>query len=249
MIIILCLTSLALIYAYDFTMQSAFFKIKTININGNNRVTTQEIINLAQIEKHDNILSVNLTLLKKRIVHHPWIQDVFIKRSIPSGLSIIINEEVPFAIVKIENVADILINNEGKPFKEYEPVIDRLDNLPVITGLELTESEDNFIFKGRLFNSVIKVLEMNSFGKIHHVNADKNMGISIKTKHFNSDLSIKLGFYDFYSKAYKAEQIANYFKKHINNKEICSFDLYDPENVIVKSKDKDALHNLTKGGV
>ena len=59
---------------------------------------------------------------------------------------------------------------------------------------------------------------------------------------------MKLGFYDFHSKAYKAEQITNYFKNHIVNKEICTFDLYDPENVLVKSKDKDALHNLTKGG-
>ena len=248
MVIILCLGSLALIYVYDFTMQSCFFKIKAIHINGNNRVKAQEIINLAQIEKNDNILSLNLTLLKKRIAHHPWIQNVAIKRSIPSGLSIIIDEETPFAIVKIENIAEILINNEGKPFKEYEPGIDKLDNLPVITGLELTESEDNFIFQGQLYNSVIKVLQMNSFGKIHHVYADKNMGISIKTKHFNSDLSIKLGFYDFYNKAYKAEQIANYFKNHLINKEICTFDLYDPENVLVKSKDKDALHNLTKGG-
>ena len=148
----------------------------------------------------------------------------------------------------MKNIAEILINIEGKPFKKYEPGIDKLGNLPVITGLELTGSEGNFIFQGQLFNSVIKVLQMNSFGKIHHVNADENMGISIKTEYFSKELSIKLGFYNFYSKACKAEQIANYFKNNIINKEISTFDLYDPENVLVKSKDKDALHNITKGG-
>ena len=248
MILLLCVVSLILIYAYDFTMQSTYFNIKKIKIEGNNRVNNNEIIDLGQIKKTDNLLSLNLTLLKKRIIHHPWIQKVSIKRLIPSGLSIVINEETPLAIVKIENIAEILINNEGKPFKEYEPAVDDLKDIPVITGLELIESEDNYIFKGPLFNSVIKVLKMDSFGEIHHVKADKNIGVSIKTLHQNNEISMILGFYDFHSKAYKAEQITNYFKNHILNKEICTFDLYDPENVLVKSKDKDALHNLTKGG-
>ncbi len=247
-LLILCITSIALIYTYDFIIQSTYFTIKKIHINGNNRVKSQSIINLAKIEKNNNILSLNLALLQKRILSHPWIQNVSLKRSFPSLLSIRLTEEIPLAIVKIENIAEILINSEGKPFKEYEPDLDKLSNLPIITGLELIESEGTFIFKGPLFNSVLKVLGMNSFGKIHQVNADKNMGISIETEHFNKQISMRLGFYDFQSKAYKAEQITNYFKHHLINKEICTFDLYDPENVLVKSKDKDALHNLTKGG-
>ena len=246
--LVLCLTSIALIYTYDFIMQSTYFNIKKIHINGNNRVKSQSIINLAKIENRNNILSLNLTLLQKRIRSHPWIQNVSLKRSLPSALSIKITEEIPLAIVKIENIAEILINSNGKPFKEYEPDIDKTGNLPVITGLELIKSEDDFIFRGQLFDSVIKVLEMNGFGKIHHINADKNMGISIKTEHFNKQVSMLLGFYDFHGKAYKAEQITNYFKRHIINKEIRTFDLYDLENVLVKSKDKDALQNLTKGG-
>lgn len=247
-LLVLCLTSIALIYTYDFIMQSTYFNIKKIHINGNVRVKGQAIINLAKIEKNNNILSLNLAVLQKRILSHPWIQNVSIKRSLPSILSIKLTEETPLALVKIDNIAEILINSQGKPFKEYEPDLDNIGNLPTITGLELIESEGSFIFKGSLLNSVLKVLGMNSFGKIHHVNADKNMGISIKTNHFNKEISMKLGFFDFSTKAYKAEQIANYFKHHIINKEICTFDLYDPENVLVKSKDKDALHNLTKGG-
>ncbi len=246
--LVLCLTSIALIYTYDFVMQSTYFNIKKIHINGNVRVKSQAIINLAEIEKNNNILSLNLALLRKRILSHPWIQNVTLKRSLPSILSIKLTEETPLALVKVDNIAEILINSQGKPFKEYEPDLDKTDKLPIITGLELTESEDSFIFKGPLFNSVLKVIGMNSFGKIHNINADKNMGISIETNHFNKEISMNLGFYNFSTKAYKAEQIENYFKKHLINKEICTFDLYDPENVLVKSKDKDALHNLTKGG-
>jgi uncharacterized protein with HEPN domain len=40
--------------------------------------------------------------LRQRIVHHPWIKNVSIKRSMPSKLSLMIKEEIPFAIVKIE---------------------------------------------------------------------------------------------------------------------------------------------------
>jgi len=248
MIIILCLTSLALIYVYDFTMQSTYFNIKKIQINGNNRINNNEIIDLAQINKNDNILSLNLSLLKKRIVHHPWIQSAAIQRALPSRLTIDVNEETPLAIVKFENIADILINSQGKPFKEFDSVTDNLSDIPIITGLELHETKQNFIFKGSLFSSVLEVLAMNDFGKIRQIRADKNMGIVIQTSIANNKMQIKLGFNQFLIKALKAKQITNYFNNHIVNKEICTFDLYDPENVLVKSKDKDALHNLTKGG-
>ncbi len=247
-ILVLCLTSIALIYTYDFVMQSTYFNLKKIHINGNIRVKSKAIVSLAKIKKDNNILSLNLALLQKRILSHPWVQNVSIKRSLPSTLSIELTEEIPLAIVKIDNIAQILINRKGTPFKEYKPGLDIIGDLPTITGLELVESESSFMFKGSIFNSVLKILGMNRFGKIHHINADKNIGISIGTKHFNKDIVMNLGFYDFSTKAYKAEQIENYFKHHIINKEICTFDLYDPENVLVKSKDKDALHNQTKGG-
>jgi hypothetical protein len=246
--LVLCLFSIALIYSYDFVMQSTYFNVKKVNINGNIRVKSQTIINLAKIEKNHNLLSLNFTLLEKRILSHPWIQKVSLNKSLPSGLSIRVTEETPLAIVKMKNIAEILINSKGKPFKEYKPDLDKLDGLPVITGLELKKSEESLCFKGPLFNSVLKVLNINRFGKIHHINADKNMGISIETEHLNKQITMRLGFYDFHSKAYRVEQITNYFKNHLTNKEICAFDLYDPENVFVKSKDKDALQNLTKGG-
>ncbi len=236
-------------YTYDFIMQSTYFNIKNITLEGNNRINKKEIINFSRINNSHNTLSINLHVVQKRLVHHPWIKAAFIKRDLPSGLTIKIVEEVPFAIVKIQNIAEIVINNQGKPFKELEPDIDNLNHLPVIQGLELAESKGDFNFKGNLLNLALKVLDMNRFGKIYHVKADKNMGISIKTKLYNKDITMKLGFSNFHNKAYKAEQIANYFKKNLINREISTFDLYDPENVLVKSKDKDALHNLTKGGV
>ncbi len=248
MIVILSLISIALIYTYDFIMQSTYFNIKKIGIIGNYRVKDRTIIDIAGIKPGRNILELNLSLVQKQILNNPWIQKVSVKRTFPSTLSITVLEETPFARVKIDDIADILINPSGTPFKEYEPELDKLDNLPIITGLDLVKYKDKFIFQGPLFDPALRVLNMERFGRIFHVNADKNMGIAIKTNYFGTPVLMHLGFYDFKSKAYKAERIARYFKKHLNNREILMFDLYDPENVLVKSKDKDALHNLIKGG-
>ncbi|MCP3900602.1 MAG: FtsQ-type POTRA domain-containing protein, partial [Desulfobacteraceae bacterium] len=109
-ILVLCLTSIALIYTYDFVMQSTYFNLKKIHINGNIRVKSKAIVSLAKIKKDNNILSLNLALLQKRILSHPWVQNVSIKRSLPSTLSIELTEEIPLAIVKIDNIAQILIN-------------------------------------------------------------------------------------------------------------------------------------------
>ncbi|MGM0644369.1 MAG: cell division protein FtsQ/DivIB [Thermodesulfobacteriota bacterium] len=245
--------SLALIFLHDFVVQMHFFDVAAVTVKGNSRVPDYEIIELAGIKQDSSVLGLNLFSVEKRLGTHPWINNASVERKLPSGISIRIQEQQPLAIVKIENLADILINTEGMPFKEYSPQTDRLSALPVISGLELTRVRDRYMFNSRLFNSVFDALNQPDLTKIKHIEADRNTGITVTGK--NSDtgprpereaVSLKLGFSNYAEKVELAGKIETYFEKRFERKIISSIDLFNPDHIIVKTKRRSSNCRETK---
>ena len=237
--------SFALIFLHDFVVQMDFFDVKSVVVEGNSRVAEEEIISLAEIGEDCSVLAVNLFTMEKRILTHPWIRSAVLERKLPSGIRIRVKEQEPMAIVKIENLADILINTQGMPFKEYSPEIDKLPSLPIISGLELTRTRDRYLFKGRLFNSVFDILHQPSLTGIRRIKADKETGLTVtgKTEDTENDTSpnpgpveLKLGFRHYAEKAELAEKIEAYYENRFERKIISSIDLFNPDHIIVKTK-------------
>ena len=249
--------SLSLIFAYDFITQSEIFNIKKIEISGTKRVLNNEIIELAKLSDKKNILGINLYSIENRIASHPWIQSATVKRTVSCMLYISVVEHKPLAIIKIENLADILINTQGQPFKEYDSKQDHIENLPVISGVDLTLKNNQYLFDGPLFNSILDFIKLDISNNTGQITGDKHTGISIESKDiyapFSSDdittVNIKLGFTDFEAKLLKAKKIREYIDKNFQEKIICAMDLINIEKVFIKTKFNDALHHNLKKGV
>ena len=161
-------------------------------------------------------------VLEKELKTHPWIRIATVKRQLLSTVSIKIEEQEPLAIVTIENLADIVINAQGAPFKEYEPAKDNLKALPVISGVDLTLSNSTYLFEGDLFNAVMEILKIKGFGQLQTIFGDENTGIliNILNTHPNTGvtenpgetesenitvLPVKLGFDRFEKKTCKGQ--------------------------------------------
>ena len=236
--------SLASIFVYDFSCQSRLFNIKKIKITGTNQTVKEEILELADISCNKNIFQINLFTAKKLIASHPWIKSVSIKRNLDCELLISVIEERPIAIVQIENLADILINAKGKPFKEYNPGKDSINNLPVITGVDLQKSNHKYAFNSPLFNSVMEFFKTDNSNNVKLIEADKNSGISIKANDIynksslnnKETIQIKLGFSKFKAKLNKAVKISEYIDKNFPEKTISTMDLFNIEKVFIKTK-------------
>lgn len=249
--------SLASIFVYDFITQSDFFKIKKIELSGTNRVLKEDILQLANLTSDENIFGLNLFTIEKLIASHPWIQSACVKRNFASVLFISIIEQKPLAIVKIENLADILINTQGRPFKEYNPLKDHLENLPVITGLDLTSSNNQYMFNGTLFNSIMDFLKIEGSSNVKRIKGDRNTGIAIETNDIYNQLpseshgtiQIKLGFNNFKAKLEKAKKISEYIDNNFPERTICAMDIFNIKKVFIKTKLAGALHNNLEKGV
>ncbi len=248
--------SLGSIFIFDLVTQSKFFSIKRIDISGTKRVLKNEILDLAELTSSENIFSLNLYNIEEKITSHPWIQTANVKRNLSFRLLISIIEQKPLAIVKIENLADILINTHGRPFKEYNPQKDKLDNLPIITGLDLTQENNRYMFNGTLFNSIMDFLKSDKSDNVIEINGNGQTGITIKTldtfnqvsSNVQETILLKLGFNNFNAKLYKAKTISKYIDKHFPDRTICAMDLFNIEKVFIKTKLSVAQHdNLAKG--
>jgi len=251
-----CILSLAAIFVHDFITQAEFFNITDIEILGTEHVTREEILALAGLNRDRNIYELNASLAERQITSHPWIHSASLDRRLDSKLKIVIKEHEPLAIVRIREAADILINIQGLPFKEYDPLTDRTENLPIVTGLDLTRIRDQYGFSGMLFDSVMNFLKTAEAVPVERIQGNALTGITLETKHeFNSVstpdpeiIPIKLGFDNFNAKLKKAKKIKEYIDKHLPEKTICAMDIFNIEKVFIKTKLNDALHNTLKKG-
>jgi len=247
--------SLALVFLHDFVVQMDFFNVESVVVEGNSRVPEKEIISLAEIREDSSLLEANLFTMEKRILTHPWIKSASLERKLPSGLRIRVKEQQPMAVVKIENLADILINNQGLPFKEYSPETDNLPTLPVVSGLELTRIHDRYLFNGRLFNCIFDILHQPSLTGIRQIHADRETGLTVRENKEESETGslkdlrateLKLGFSQYARKVELARKIETYYENRFERKTISSIDLFNPDHIIVTTKWRSANCRETK---
>lgn len=256
-ILLICVFSLSALFVHDVVVQSPFFTVRQVNIQGEHRVKKEEILILAELSRPVNFFQVNLPTMEKRIASHPWISSATVRRSMFSTLTITVEEQHPLAIVRIENFPDMIINQQGVPFKAYEPEMDQDVTLPVITGLDLTSSDQFYHFEGPLFNAVLDLLQSRYQKNIISIHGDDLIGITVQaTGLFNPSLLVEsrtlpicLGFDDYERKFVKALQISQYILANIPGKTICAMDLFEMDTVFVKTAQRDSLHATIEKGV
>ena len=257
--------SLTAIYIHDAVVQSPFFTITRIEITGNHRVSRQEILAQAGLNREVNLFELHLPAVVQKLTRHPWIDRAQVKRRLLSTLEISLEEEEPLAIVTIENLPDIIINVQGEPFKEYAPETDHLEGLPVISGVDLSLSGTAYGFEGDLFNAIMDLLHIQDLSQVRTIHGDENTGITIKAldiynkKTYTEDtagetqarekalIPIKLGFNGFKEKLNRAAEISRYMGKNFPDRIILAMDLYNIEKIFIKTED--ALHNTLEKGV
>jgi cell division protein FtsQ len=127
-------TSGAFIFAYDYFTQTRHFQARRIVVTGQQRLSRLKVMEIAGVGIQTNILSVNLTTTRKRLLADPWIAAATVSREIPSGLRIHIREEIPLALLEMGPGEGFLINPAGEVFKRRDD--SDSDALPRVQGLD-----------------------------------------------------------------------------------------------------------------
>lgn len=228
------------ILIHDILTQCDYFKIDRLTIEGAQRLPEKEIAKQAGIEKGMNILAVNLSLVRDRLLAHPWIAEAGVSREIPSGLSIRIKEHAPLAVVDVGQ--KFLINHSGKIFKAWD--VSDPANLPVVSGLNVLDlppvygqidSSEGDIGRERTapFKAVMKVLRLGGQQgsilpnrSIRQIRVDRQIGLTLLA--FDRIKTINLGYDDYDGKYHMLANLFSYLK---HQRSVSDFDRIDLNNL------------------
>ena len=153
MLFILIVTAIVLF------MMSSVFNIKEIIVVNNNKVPSQEIINLSTLTTGVNMFKITNRTIEDGIKANAYVESVNIKRNLNGTITLDIKERVPKFMLKLANTY-VYINNQGYMLEISENPLE----LPIITGFATSNEEietGNRLNKEDLqkLDDVIKIIE------------------------------------------------------------------------------------------
>jgi len=227
------------ILIHEIVTQCDYFAAEKVTIEGTQRLTHEQVARQARVRTGDNILSVNLSLARKRLLAHPWIADAEVSREIPSRLIIRVKEHTALAVVDFGQ--KFLINHQGRIFKAWDPA--EQQNLPVISGLDLSDLKvyggldsshpGQTSLESAPFRAVMQVLKLGrQQGSIlpnhliRQISVDRQIGLTIFA--FDGLKAISLGYSDYIG---KYQMLAKLFSYLGGQRSIFDFDRIDLNNL------------------
>ena len=151
-----------------FALISPIFNIEKIEVTGNNKIPSETIISLSQLENGQNIFRFNKNKTVEEIKTNAYIENAKISRKIPNKIEINIEErEATYNVEFLNGYA--YINNQGYILEKTEQKIEK----PVIIckSYELDTKESSIDVTSK--NDYI--LEMDEEKKTVHLGNDSNL--------------------------------------------------------------------------
>ena len=96
-VLLLCVAAVGfgLLYSYRSMLSGEYFALKTLEIQGNSRLSSREILETADLLNGANTLALSIDAVEEALAAHPWVEAVSVKRVLPGTLIIGIREKTP----------------------------------------------------------------------------------------------------------------------------------------------------------
>ncbi len=92
---------------------SQFFNVKQIEVEGNNRLSREELLALVEGKAHGGLWQVPLEEIREILKRNPWIRDVEVARQFPDKVRVKISEREPYALARRNDNAVVWIDRDG----------------------------------------------------------------------------------------------------------------------------------------
>jgi len=233
---LLSLMSLGLIFVHDLLTQCEYFEATAITTNEGQHLSRTDIMKQAGIGIGDNILSVNLKVVRARLMSHPWVSAAEISRVFPREISITIREHDPVAVLYLGR-RHFLINAQGEIFKELDEADEYL--LPVVTGLDYSDLNPAGQAKSTAYAAVMEALELKQRAQkdiaglvIRQIRVDREIGLKLYTT--GRIQSILLGYSHYPVKYERLKRIYFYLKREKLFPKVDSLNLVNLDRIVLR---------------
>ena len=221
---------------YAAVTRTDYFRAEAIQVKGLSRLTRETVLAQAGVRKGDNLLALNLSLTRKRLLAHPWIAAAYVAREIPGTIRIDITEQRALAVLDLGR--KFLINTQGRIFKEYNP--DDPRDLPLVTGMAYWDISLGDDALSPEMAAVVDVLRISrtctsaiAYPQIRHVQVDPELGVTLRVG--EDQRIIKLGFSNFEDKYRRIGKLLPYLKHSPQWRGFESIDANNPDRIVVQT--------------
>jgi len=221
-------------------LDSDLFRVNQITVQGNDRLTEQQVEELSDIEIGINTFNLDLGLIGDKIEENPWVQQAQVQRIFPKQVVISLKERQPVAIINLGLL--YYLDKQGEIFK----VLGAGDNLdfPIVTGFNHDRAQNHDAEYAQYLRQIVGLLDdlnkrqlftLKQVSEIHH---DENGSLSLFT--LAGGVKIKLGSANYSKKLDRLERIYTQLQPKLQLLDY--IDLNVDEKVIVR------IERLNKNG-
>jgi cell division septal protein FtsQ len=114
--------------------RSQFFAVKEIALEGNNRTSREELMELVKDKTGDSLWKLDLEEIRKTLKRNAWVRDAEVTRQLPDKLRVKINEREPYALVRRSDSTVVWIDRDGTILGDHSR-FNREVIPPIISGL------------------------------------------------------------------------------------------------------------------
>ena len=101
--VLLVAVSIGLLAGYRWLTTISYFTIKDIQVTGNSRMATPDLLTQAEVHPGMNLLAVNMENVEALLTKSPWIESAQVTRALPDTLKIRVVEREPSYLVQYED--------------------------------------------------------------------------------------------------------------------------------------------------
>lgn len=124
--------------AYVLVVERDLFTVGRVEVEGDlHHLTADEVRALANVQAGDNLFRIAMKDVQDRVVTHPWVAEVAVRRKLPHTLWIYVTERTPVAMMTGKETR--YVDAKGHSFPAGDGV---LEDLPVMTGFADAAPED-----------------------------------------------------------------------------------------------------------
>lgn len=231
--VILAGTTFLSLSLYLFLRQASFLRLKEVRIEGNRRLSTDDILALAELEGQPNILTLDMKGLRERLGRHPWIEKALIRRVFPDGIRIVIRERHPLAVIPLGG-RNYYVDEQAVLFDQVKEI--GKGTYPILKGLTREELEKGEGKARRLLQTALRFLKLSQgneilpYESISEITLDRAIGLLVYTADRKTEF--RMGFDHFEEKLQRLSRIWPV----IQSMEIASIDCTVPRKIIVNKR-------------
>jgi cell division protein FtsQ len=125
--------------AYTAASASAFFALRTVDVSGESRASTEQIEAVTRRTVGPaGVWRADLAAIRAELERQPWVRSAVVARVLPSGLRVRINERVPRAVVRAATGRFVWVDDEGVTVGAVAPT----DQIPAFFLRGFDEAEN-----------------------------------------------------------------------------------------------------------